>query len=237
MAINNTDNSSLNIEYLAKNLTIAREACGKSVKECSLLLDIPTSRLKNFETGKYIPSLPEIEALSFLYRIPIHAFFQENAVKDNLHAPESAQIQRLIEIRQRIIGTRIHLAREKAEISMKQLSKTTSIPTSRIKRYEEGIKPIAMDDLQKIANALNLDLDTFFDLESPLGNWQNTQSKNLVFEHLPEEIKEFIADSNNLRYVKIAHNLSKIGIDTFNNLSDSLTELTNTFQKSEKNFD
>jgi len=66
MAINNTDNSSLNIEYLAKNLTIAREACGKSVKECSLLLDIPTSRLKNFETGKYIPSLPEIEALSFL---------------------------------------------------------------------------------------------------------------------------------------------------------------------------
>jgi len=237
MAINNTDNSSLNIEYLAKNLTIAREACGKSVKECSLLLDIPTSRLKNFETGKYIPSLPEIEALSFLYRIPIHAFFQKNAVKDNLHAPESTQIQRLIEIRQRIIGTRIHLAREKAEISMKQLSKTTLIPISRIKRYEEGIKPIAMDDLQKIANALNLDLDTFFDLESPLGNWQNTQSKNLVFEHLPEEIKEFIANSNNLRYVKIAHNLSKIGIDTFNNLSDSLTELTNTFQKSEKNFD
>jgi transcriptional regulator with XRE-family HTH domain len=237
MAIINTDDRSLNIEFLAKNLTIAREACGKTVKECSLLLDIPTSRLKNYETGKYVPSLPEIEALSFLYRIPILAFFQEDSVKDNLQTPESIQVQRLVEIRRQIIGTRIHLAREKAEISIKHLSKTTSIPTSRIKRYEKGATPIALDDLQKIVDALILDLDDFFDHESPLGNWQNTQLINIAFGHLPEEIKEFIADSNNLRYLKVAHNLSKIGIDTFNNLSDSLAKLTNTFQDSEKNFD
>jgi transcriptional regulator with XRE-family HTH domain len=230
MAIHNTSDRSFNIEYIAKNLTIAREACGKTVKECSLLLDIPTSRLKNYETGKYVPSLPEIEALSFLYRIPILAFFQEDAVENHLHTPESKQIQRLVEIRQRIIGTRINLAREKAEISMKNLSRTTSIPTSRIKRYERGTTPIALDDLQKITNALNINLDNLFDHESPLGNWQNTQSKNIAFEHLPEEIKEFITDSNNLRYLIVAHNLSEIGIDTFNNLSDSLTELTKTFQ-------
>jgi transcriptional regulator with XRE-family HTH domain len=237
MATMNTNDRSLNIEYLAKNLTIAREACGKTVKACSLLLDIPTSRLKNYETGKYVPSLPEIEALSFLYRIPILAFFQQDAVENYLHSPESVQIQRLVEIRQLIIGTRIHLAREKAEMSMKQLSKTTSIPTSRIKRYEEGATPIALDDLQKIIDALNLNLDDFFDRESPLGNWQDTQSKNIAFEHLPKEIKEFIADPNNLRYIKIACNLSEIGIDTFSKLSDSLAELTTTFQDPEKNFD
>lgn len=237
MTIINSNDRSSNIEYLAKNLTIAREACGKTVKECGLLLNIPTSRLKNYEAGKYVPSLPEIEALSFLYRIPILAFFQQDAVENLLHTPGSVQIQRLVEIRQLIIGTRIHLAREKAKISVKQLSKTTSIPTSRIKRYEEGAKPIAIDDLQKIIDALNLNLDDFFDHESPLGNWQNTQSKNIVFEHLPEEIKDFIADPNNLRYLKVAHNLSEIGMDTFINLSDSLVELTKTFQDPEKNFD
>jgi len=226
--INN--NKSLNIEYLAKNLTIAREACGKTVKECSLLLGIPTSRLKNFEMGKYVPSLPEIEALSFLYRIPIIAFFQEDSVRDYIHLPENVQIQRLIEIRQQIIGTRIHLAREAAEISLKQLSRTTSIPTSRIKRYEEGTTPTALDDLKKIANALNLNLNIFFDYESPLGNWQNTQLKTMAYKHLPEEIKDFIADSNNLPYLKVAQNLSKIGIDKFNDLSTSLSNLTNTFQ-------
>lgn len=236
MANINHDDRSLKIEYLAKNLTIARKACGKTVKECGLLLNIPPSRLKNYETGKHVPSLPEIEAFSFIFRIPVLALFQKDTVKDLLHTPESVQIQRLVEIRQQIIGTQIHLAREKAEISLKKLSKTTLIPTSRIKRYEEGITPIAMDDLQKITITLNLDLDNFFDHESPLGNWQNTQAKNIVFEHLPEEIKEFIADLNNLRYLKIAQNLSKIGIDTFNNLSDSLAELTNTFQDSEKNF-
>ncbi len=233
---NNTEKS-LKIEFLAKNLSIAREACGKTVRECGLLLDIPASRLKNYEKGKFIPSLPEIEALSFLFRIPIIAFFTEDGVKDHLISPESTQIQRVIEIRQQIIGARIHLAREKSKISMKQLSRTASIPTSRIKRYEEGTTPIALDDLQKIVNALNLDLDDFFDHESPLGNWQNNQTKSIAFEHLPEKIKEFIADSNNLQYLKVAHNLSNIGIDTFNKLSDSLTELTGTFQDSKKKFD
>jgi len=237
MELNNANDISLNIEYLAKNLTIAREACGKTIKACSTLLDIPTSRLKNYEAGKYIPSLPEIEALSYLYRIPILSFFQKDAVDNHIHTPESVHIQRLVEIRQLIIGTRIHLAREKAEISMKQLSKTTSIPTSRIKRYEEGTTPIGLNDLQKIIDALNLNLDDFFDHESPLGNWQNTQSKNIAFEHLPKEIKEFISDSNSLPFLKVAHSISEIGIDTFINLSDSLAELTNTFQDSDINFD
>lgn len=237
MEFNNANDISLNIEYLAKNLTIAREACGKTIKACSMLLDIPTSRIKNYEAGKYIPSLPEIEALSYLYRIPILSFFQKDAVENHIHTPESVHIQRLVEIRQLIIGTRIHLAREKAEISMKQLSKITSIPTSRIKRYEEGTTPIGLNDLQKIIDALNLHLDNFFDHESPLGNWQNTQSKNIAFEHLPKEIKEFISDSNSLPFLKVAHSISEIGIDTFINLSDSLTELTNTFQDSDINFD
>jgi len=234
--INSTEKS-LKIEFLAKNLSIAREACGKTVKDCSLLLDIPASRLKNYEKGKYIPSLPEIEALSFQFRIPIIAFFKEDGVRNHIITPESVQIQRLIKIRQQIISARIHIAREKAKMSMKQLSKTTSIPVSRIKRYEEGTTPIAVDDLQKIVNVLNLNLDDFFDHESPLGNWQNNQTKSIAFEHLPEEIKEFIADSNNLQYLKVAHNLSYIGIDTFTNLSNSLTELTNTFQDSKKKFD
>ena len=233
---NNTEKS-LEIEFLAKNLSIAREACGKTVKECSLLLDIPSCRLKNYEKGKFIPSLPEIEALSFSFRIPITAFFKEGGVKDHLTSPENTQIQRLIKIRQQIIGARIHIAREKIKMSMKQLSRAASIPASRIKRYEEGTTPIALNDLQKIVNALNLDLDDFFDHESPLGNWQDNKTKSTAFEHLPEEIKEFITDSNNLQYLKVAHNLSNISIDTFNKLSDSLTELTSTFQDSKKKFD
>ena len=59
-----------------------------------------------------------------------------------------------------------------------------------LKRYEEGDTPIALNDLQKIFDTLNLDLDDFFDHESPLGNWQNTKLINIAFGHLPEEIKK-----------------------------------------------
>lgn len=237
MVLKNINDRNLNIEHLAKNLSIARKASGKTIKECSTLLNIPTSRLRNYEAGKYIPSLPEIEALSFLYRVPILAFFELDTAKNLTHTPESTQLHRLVEIRQRIISTRIHLAREKADLSMKQLSQTTSIPTSRIKRYEKGTSPIALDDLQKILNALDLDLDMFFDHKSPLGNWQNTQSKNMTFENLPDELKEFIVDSNNLHYLYAARDLSKIGIERLDNLSNSLARLTDELQKTEKNFD
>jgi len=233
MAIINFEDGSLHIDFLANNLSFAREACGKTAKECSLLLGIPTSRLKNYEKGKHIPSLPEIETLSFVFRIPIVSFFKENGVKDHLLTPENIQVQKLIEIRQQIIGTRIHLAREKSKFSLQKFSKITSIPTSRIKRYEEGTTPIAMDELQNIVGALNLDLDAFFDHKSPLGNWQNNQSKNLVFEHLPENIKEFIADSNNLRYLILAHKLSIIGMDTLEDLSNSLSDFVEDLHHSE----
>ena len=232
MEIISTDGIDLNITYLAKNLSFAREACGKTVKECSLMLGIPTSRLKNYEKGKYVPSLPELETLSFLFRIPILAFFKEHGVNDYILTPKSDQTQRLIEIRQQIIGAQIHLAREKLKLSLQKLSKTTSIPSTRIKRYEEGTAPIAVDDLQKIVNGLNLDLNEFFDQKSPLGIWQNNQSKNKAFEHLPEEIKEFIANSNYLHYLKIAHQLSMVDIETVKNLSDTLAKLTDSLKNS-----
>ena len=61
----------LDSQLLAKKLEKAREASGKSLKEISDLLGIPSSRLKNYEKGKYIPSLPELESISYIYRIPL----------------------------------------------------------------------------------------------------------------------------------------------------------------------
>lgn len=232
MAIDNT----IKFDTLGKNLQAARESSGKTIREISSIIGISSSRLKNYENGKYIPSIPEIEAMSFLYRIPTSVILSDDLEK-YIHSPESEQIKKLIEIRQKIIGTSIHLARESQGITLKKLSKSTGIPSSRLKRYAEGSSQIPIDDVQKLANQLNISFNDLFDESSPLGKWQDKEDKNIAFENLPEEIKDFLADIRNLKFIKVAINLSKVGTDNFSNLAESLNNLSATFQNTENNPD
>ena len=233
MEIIKTMENPLKLEFVANNLATARELSGKTIKECSTLLGIPTSRLKNYEQGKYVPSLPELESLSFLFRIPLSTFFEKNGINDFIPSPDSEQLIKLIGIRQQIIGTKIQISREAAGMTLKELSKATSIPSSRIKRYERGTASIPLDELKKFLDALELDPDEFFDHESPIGEWQNFQSKIAALSDLPPNIKEFITNSENLNFLLIAKEISKIGLQKFHGLSNALTDLIKTIDLSE----
>ena len=222
----------LTAEYVASNLVVARDLSSKTIKECSTLLGIPTSRLKNYEQAKYLPSLPEIESFSFLLRIPLSAFFKKNGVNEFIHSPDSEQFIKLISIRQQIIGTKILISREATGMTLKKLSKATHLPSSRIKRYEEGTAAIPLDEVKLIFDALELNPDEFFDHKSPIGEWQDFQSKVSAIKDLPPDIKEFITNSENLNFLLIAKEISKIGVQKFHDLSNALTDLTNTIDHS-----
>jgi len=225
---NNGSKENLNLEYLPKNLALVREISGKSLKEVSELLGIPGSRLKNYEKGKYTPSLPEIESLAFIYQIPRSAFFAEMKPGRIEAVPADDQLEKLIEIRQKIIGTKLNLAREQAEMTLKALSDCAGIPTSRIKRYEEGISPIPADELQKIAECLGISMTEFFDCESPIGRWQTNQDALKKFDLFDADQKQFLTDSDNQKVIELARALQSIGVEKLKELAISLLNFTNT---------
>jgi transcriptional regulator with XRE-family HTH domain len=213
------------LQLLAKNLEKAREANGKSLKDISDLLGIPSSRLKNYEKGKYIPSLPELESISYIYRIPVFRLAGIEPNADFSLAPNADQLQQLIEIRQEIISTRLLLAREEKGISIKDLAKQTGVTTGRIKRFETGSSQPQIDELINISRALAIDFSEFVDDDSPIGNWQEEQ---VVFDHirkLPKDLLEFIADPQNRPHLEVAKILSKIGVADLEQLRDSLGNL------------
>ena len=211
-------------EQLSKNLVKAREASGKSIKEVCTLLSIPTSRLRNYEKGKYIPSLPELESLAYIYRIPFNALTSVWKIDDFIHAPDTNQLQHLIEIRQGIISTRILIAREKLDMSYKNLSQITGVSTARIKRYEKGDSP-PLDELIKICEALDIELFELFDQDSPLGLWQQKQILHKQIEEIPGEMIEFFIDPKNLIHLELAQEVSKIGLEPLTKLSSALSEV------------
>ena len=215
----------LDSQLLAKKLEKAREASGKSLKEISDLLGIPSSRLKNYEKGKYIPSLPELESISYIYRIPLFLLAGNEPKSDFNITPDADQLQRLIEIRQEIISTHLLIAREEKDVSIKDLAKQCNITPGRIKRFETGSAQPQIDELINISRALEIDLSEFIDDDSPIGNWQEEQ---VVFEHirkLPKDLLQFIADPQSQPHLEVAKILSQIGITDLEQLRDALGNL------------
>lgn len=217
--------TSIDVKLLSSNLIKAREASGKTIKEISTLLNIPASRLKNYEKGKYVPSLPELESISYIYRIPLFALLGNGNIDHFIHEPDQDQFQQLIEIRQEIISTRLLLAREKLAMSYKELTEKTGISNGTIKRYEAGNVSPPVDELIRLCEALNISINNLVDNESPIGTWQELQLMNSNLRKMPTELVAFFIQENNSAYLTLAKQLSSIGFEKLNNLSQSLHNL------------
>ncbi len=222
---------SFSSEALAEGLRLAREASGKSTTECGSLLGISASRIRSYESGKYIPSLPELESLSYIFNIPLPALLDPQALSKFIHKPDTEQLKQLLDIRLHIIATRLQLARENQKISYKELSKLTKISTSRIKRYERGELPIPLNELTALSEALNEDFDNLLDRESPIGQWHTTLVKMLSFSELPEDIQTFALEPSNQPYVALVKRLKDIGQEKFEQLAESIQVILNSFNR------
>lgn len=57
----------------------------------------------------------------------------------------------------------IKLMRIKSGLTQSQLAKAIGVTQSTIARWESGNRPITVDQLYKIAHALNVDIKSFFE--------------------------------------------------------------------------
>ena len=215
----------ISTENLAKGLKLARELSGKSIKESSQLLGLPTSKLRNYEEGKYIPSLPEIESLSFFYNIPLAAIFEPDMIPQFINDPNIDQLKNLLKIRSQFIATHLQINREKSGKSYKQISKETSISTSRLKKFENGENDIPLDELEKFASSIGLKIEDVLDKESPIGHWQTSQKQTQAFTQLPEEIQVFALSKDNQPFISFINKVKVIGIENLAKLSDSIQQI------------
>jgi len=230
--MNETTGSKLSFskEALAESLKIAREASGKTTTECADLLGISASRIRSYENGKFIPSLPELEALSYIYNLPLPALLDPQALSRFIHHPGNEQLKQLLDIRQKIIATRLQLAREAQEISYSELSKQTGIPTGRIKKYESSVQSIPLSELTVLSETLHVSFDDLLDRESPIGQWQSCLIKMLAFSELPAEAQSFALEADNHAYIGFVKRLQEIGQEQFEQLLESIQIVLEKFK-------
>ncbi len=203
----------------------ARQAAGKTTRECADALGIPIKRYTRLESSREIPSLPEVEMLAYFFELPPRVFLSAEEPEFGVPKASPEQIQQLILLRHRIISATLQLARANKKLSLKQLSDQTGIPAARIKRYELTALPIPLNELQALCASLEIQLDELMDQSSFAAEMQKLLQDKELYQALPREIKDFISDPANLPFLTLAMRLQQTGVENIEGLAQGLQQL------------
>ncbi len=202
----------------------ARLASRRSAEECARALGAAPEVFKQYEAGEKSPSLPELETLAYFLNIPLDHFWGGQSLSEK--QSRSINSDRLIPLRQRIIGALLRQARSKGNISLKELAQKTGLSEEDIKSYELGEKPVPVPELETLIDATGSHLDEFLDKNGPVGVWRTEQQSVEKFLELPTELQEFVCKPVNRPYVELALRLSELSVERLRAIAEGLLEIT-----------
>jgi transcriptional regulator with XRE-family HTH domain len=204
----------------------ARQASNLSMKECAEAIDVGASTYRSYESGKKAPSLPELEALSMFFNLPISHFWGTEAISDDPSPIEEIDLARLVALRQRMIGALLRQERREAGYSMKALAKEAEMPKGRIKAYELGERSIPVPELEILVAVLGSNMDNFFDKNGPIGQWMMRQNAVVDFLNLPPELQDFVRQPINRPYLELALTLSDFSAEKLRSVAEGILDIT-----------
>jgi transcriptional regulator with XRE-family HTH domain len=220
-------NSFESFSKIQHQLAKAREAAGKSTKECALVLSIPLKKYQKMETGIILPSLPELESIAYFLGILPVDLLKDQTIEFEKQNVNTEQLQQFMQLRHRILSATLQLLRSHKNLSLKEVSSLSGISTARIKRYEMTSTPIPLNDLLALCKALGTTLPTLLDQSGFLAERQKKIERERSIHQLPMVLQDFINDPENLSFLHLAVRLKETGIENLESLAAGLQQLAN----------
>jgi transcriptional regulator with XRE-family HTH domain len=221
----NTMSSKIKAKKLGVLLRDAREATSRSLEECAQAVGITVETLEHYEVGDKSPSLPELEILAHYLKVPLEHFWGE-ALLESDEADLEFDPQKLIALRQKIIGVLIRKYRTEKALSQGDLAAALDMPLSQLQAYEMGLQPIPVTELDILARELGWQIKVFQDNQGPVGTWLAKQRYFKDFMSLSPEMQEFICKPINQSYLEVAQRLSEMSVDRLRTIAEVLLDIT-----------
>ena len=205
----------------------ARLSVGKQVEECAAVLGVSVQEYLEFEQGSRSPSLPQLEAIAYYFKIPVDHFWGSQAISE-LKGTEDAlsQIPQVIQLRQRIVGAKIRQARRDQHLSLEELSSRIGMDAEQLERYELGEAAISLPELEVLVNFLGRSLKEFQDAHGPVGAWLREQQALQQFSQMPSDLQTFVSKPINRPYLELAARLSEMSVEKLRGVAEGLLEIT-----------
>ncbi len=198
----------------------ARQIKGLSLAACAQAIGVSEATLQAFELGEISPSLPDLEALAFIFELPVDHFRGDQLLA--VDGRKRAALGKLRVLRQRVIGVLLRQARLRIGLSTDELARQVNLTTDQVQAYELGQAAIPLPELEALAEALNCPFASFEDQQGPIGAWRVKVREQEEFHELRPELKTFVLDPKNRSYLEMAKQLSEIPADNLQAVGESL---------------
>jgi transcriptional regulator with XRE-family HTH domain len=204
----------------------ARTSADSSVEECSEAIGVDSQKFESYEGGTESPSLPELEALAFYLQVPMDYFWGREVIDLGQKGLKIYEKDRLMRLRNRVIGASIRQARLKAGLTTLELATSADISEEQLNKYELGEVSIPLPVLEILANGINRTIKDFQDNRGPIGTWIKQQRAMQHFAELSPELQDFISKPINRPYLEIAQRLSEMSVEKLRTVAEGLLEIT-----------
>jgi len=224
--MNDDLNQNSRAEIIGQRLTILREKKRLRVGEVATTLGITSNRYKNYESGDQIPSLPELEVLANLYSTPISFLisFDESLIEAS--GMDALQAQKFMQLRQRIIATRLRKALDEADLPRKDIATALGISPKELSSYLTGKKPIPLALLEVLCRIAAIAMQSFYGTQGMVGEQLTMAERVAGFRQLPADLQNFIAQPINRPYVELAKRLSSLPAEELRSIAEGLLDIT-----------
>lgn len=207
-------------------LQAARLKARRTLKECADQLGCTPHMVSQYEYGRRGISLPELELLAALFDLPVNHLWQEElAVFEEAGKPLA---QKLIPLRQNVIGILLRQARMKAGKTQSQCASVLGVSTDTMSKYEHGRKPVPFAQLELMSSYLDLPLPELLDKELstsrvaiPARGGELLSADN-AWERLPLRVQDFIRNPEALPYLDTALRLYELPHDSLKRLGEAV---------------
>jgi transcriptional regulator with XRE-family HTH domain len=204
----------------------ARKSQRRTVEECAEAVGVTPEQFQEYEKGLKAPSLPQLELLALYMNLPVEHFWGKQALSD-IEVPQALiDKERLVMLRNRMIGAQLRLARNTANFSYKEMQERSGIAEEDLRAYEMSEKAIPVAELEALCNILDMQIERFYDQHGPIGKWRNQQGSVQKFLELPPEIQQFVCKPVNRPYLELAMRLSELNAEKLRSVAEVLLEIT-----------
>jgi transcriptional regulator with XRE-family HTH domain len=219
-------NQNSRAEMIGQRLTVLREKKRLRFGEVAAVLGITTNRYKAYESGNQIPSLPELEVMATLFNAPISILISYEEGSTELPGMDASQAEKFMQLRQRIIATRLRKALDDADLPRKDIATALGISPKELASYLAGKKPIPLALLEVLCRIAAIAMQSLYGTQGMVGEHLTQAERISGFRQLPAELQNFIAQPINRPYVELANRLSSLPVDKLRAIAEGLLDIT-----------
>ncbi|MEP7288524.1 MAG: helix-turn-helix transcriptional regulator [Chloroflexota bacterium] len=203
----------------------ARLANGATQDDVAQALHVTDDQVRDWEFGRVSPSLPQLEMLAYYLGVPVSHFWNTKTMSADQQDRTFSEDQ-YSALRDRMIGTKLSLARQEAKLSVEELASATGLTESQLTAYEFGQQPIPLAELTSLSSAVRKSISYFLEDSNRVGGWLALQEEYRRFSEIPAEVRAFVTQPVNQPFIDIAMRLSRLQVQELREIAENILNIT-----------